>query len=141
MTIQKKNLAPVAAGSEVQGMYSETHHSRCPGFPANENYANHCRAVLGCLLTGEKVDQFIYHAKTGLPLVDYRTRISNLRLKYHWPIEDDFHDTFDFNGEPRHVKHYWLNQKAMGLLFERYPGFKDRCTLLAEEGYQGGRAG
>lgn len=140
MTIQKKNLAPVAAGSEVQGIYSETHHSRCPQFPANENYANHCRAVLGCLLSGEKVDQFTYHTKTGLPLVDYRTRISNLRLKYHWPIEDDFHDTFDFNGEPRRVKHYWLNQKAMGLLFEHYPGFKDRCTLLAEEGNQGGRA-
>lgn len=27
MTIQKKNLAPVAAGGEVQGMYSKIHCS------------------------------------------------------------------------------------------------------------------
>lgn len=139
MTGAKKNPAPAATGCEAQDKSFNDHSSRTPLFPANGNYANHCRAVLGCLLTGRKVDQFSYHSETGLPLVDYRTRISNLRLECYWPIDDEFHDTFDFNGEPRRVKRYWLNQDAMSLLFKLYPGFKDRCTMFTEQDKQGGR--
>lgn len=117
-----------------------SNYSRIPTFPANERYSTHCRAVLACLLTGAKVDQFTYHTATGLPLVDYRTRISNLRLDHYWPIDDEFHDTYDTgNGEPRRVKRYWLNRAVMQSLFKQDPIFKRRCELLRESFEQGGR--
>lgn len=109
-----------------------TNYSRIPTFPANERYSTHCRAVLACLLTGAKVNQFIYHQTTGLPLVDFRTRISNLRLDYYWPIEDEFHNTRDFNGEPRRVKQYWLDRERLQSLYKRSPEFKHRCQLFRE---------
>lgn len=107
---------------------------KTPTFPRNETHATHCRAVLQCLLSGEKIDQFLYHARTGLPLVDYRTRISNLYLAHGWPIEREFHVTRDFNGEPRRVKRYWLNQSAMQGYYRRVPAFEARCALFVTEG-------
>lgn len=140
MTGQKKTPAPMAVGGEgSEKTFSNAHSSRCPTFPPDENHGTHCRAVLGCLLTGGKVDQFSYHQTTGYPLVDFRTRISNLRLAHHWPIEDEFHETRDFNGEPRRVKRYWLDRDAMQALFKRQPEFKHRCMLFSESFKQGGR--
>ena len=138
MTYQRK--APAVGDGKGHNQNTHTHHdSRCPTFPANERYSTHCRAVLGCLLTGGKVDQFTYHTATGLPLVDFRTRISNLRLEHNWPIEDEFHDTQDFNGEPRRVKRYWLDRAELLALFERCPNLKHRCEMFSESFKQGGR--
>src|SRR5690554_4292276 len=115
MTHEKKSPRRGGEGSQ-QNNQDGLNYSRCPTFPANENHATHCRAVLAYLLTGAKVDQFTYHLRTGYPLVDFRTRISELHLNHKWPIERKFHDTFDFNGEPRRVKRYWLDRMAMRAL-------------------------
>lgn len=124
---QKKSPVPAATGSEAKGSASsEYYSSRCPSFPASA----HCRAALGCLLAGGKVDQFTYHTATGCPLVDFRTRVSELSRDYHWPIADEFHDTRDFNGEPRRVKRYWLDHAEMLALFDRCPSLKRRCELF-----------
>lgn len=140
MSDQKKTLALGATSGEGSDKtFSSVHSSRYPSFPPDKNHGTHCRAALGCLLTDEKVDQFSYHQTTGYPLVDFRTRISNLRLTYDWPIEDEFHQTRDFNGEPRRVKRYWLDREAMQALFERQPEFKQRCLLFSESFKQGGR--
>lgn len=109
----------------------------CPTIPASGKHASHCRAALACLLRGGKVDQFNYHNATGNPLVDYRTRISNLRLTYEWPIASEFHYTNDFNGEPRRVKQYWLDRKALADLFRENPEFDQRCALLVAEHFGG----
>lgn len=134
MMSERKSPAPAATGCEASNEpLLNSHCIRCPTLPTNGEHATHCRAVLQCLLSGEKIDQFLYHARTGLPLVDYRTRVSNLRLNNHWPICDEFHLTRDFNGEVRRVKWYWLDSDKMELLFHEYPGFQQRCAALTFE--------
>lgn len=137
----KQSPELAGTGFEAQGITTDAHHSsRCPTFPANEYHATHRRAVLGCLLTGGKVDQFTYHSMTGCPLVDFRTRVSNLRLEHHWPIADEFHQTTDYNGEPRRVKRYWLDHAELLALFERCPDLKRRCELFSDKFRQEGKA-
>lgn len=113
---------------------------KMPTFPTNENHASHCQGVLVMLLNGEPCDQFAYHLQTSYPLVDFRTRVSNLYLNHGWPIEREFHETFDFNGEMRRVKHYWLNQSAMQEYFRCDPGFKQRCMLFVSKSGMEGRS-
>lgn len=137
MDNQKKSPALAGTGGEAQGKASNTHHSsRCPTFPTSE----HGRAVLGCLLTGDKVDQFSYYQTTSHPLVDFRTRVSNLRLDHHWPIDREFHQTHGLNGEPRRVKRYWLDRAELLALFERCPNLKHRCEVFSEKFRQEGKA-
>ena len=131
MTHEKKSPRRGDEGLK-QNNRDKSNYSRCPTFPANGSHVTHCRAVLAYLLTGAKVDQFTYYERTGYPLVDFRTRISDLYQIHNWPIEREFHHTLDFNGEPRRVMWYWLNQKAMKVLYERNPKFKQRCLLLRD---------
>lgn len=106
---------------------------KMPTFPHEGNHASHCRAALLMLLNDERCDQFTYHLETGFPLVDFRTRISNLYLNHGWPVEREFHETHDFNGEPRRVKYYWLNQSTMEDYFRCDPDFKQRCEMFVQE--------
>lgn len=112
---------------------------KTPTFPHSQ-HATHCHDVLGLMLSGVMADQFIYHTETSNPLVDFRTRVSNLRLNNGWPILDEFHTTHDFNGEPRRVKRYWLDASAMEAHFKRDPDFKQRCMLFVDAFKAGGAA-
>ncbi|WNK19359.1 hypothetical protein P1P91_10895 [Halomonas piscis] len=133
----EKSPALAATSGEAQGNASDTHHSsRCPTFPTSE----HGRAVLGCLLTGGKVDQYSYYQTTGHPLVDFRTRVSELSRDHYWPIDGEFHETQDFNGEPRRVKRYWLDRAELLALFERCPSLKHRCEVFSDKFRQEGKA-
>lgn len=131
----EKSPALAGTGDEAQDKASITHHSsRCPTFPTSANG----RAVLGCLLTGSKVDQFSYYQTTGGPLVDFRTRVSELSREHYWPLADEFHNTRDFNGEPRCVKRYWLDRVELLALFDGFPDFKHRCELFSDKFRQEG---
>ncbi|WP_431023793.1 hypothetical protein [Halomonas sp. H5] len=101
-----------------------------PSFPTQGHHITHCRAALALLLSGERVDQFVYHQRTGLPLVDFRTRISNLTIINRWPIEREFHLTYDFNDEPRRVMEYWLDRARLAALYRANPDFKARCEAF-----------
>lgn len=107
--------------------------NQLPTFPTSGNHVTHCRATLALLLGGGRIDQFVYHQRTGLPLVDFRTRISNLSLKNGWPIEREFHLTRDFNGEPRRVMSYWLDLELMKACFAADPAFKARCEKFRQQ--------
>lgn len=103
--------------------------NRLPAFPTNEAFITHTRAVLAMLLRGELCDQFAYHRSTGLPIADFRTRVSEL-YRNGWPVEREFHLTRDINDEPRRCKHYWLNREQMAAYFASEPSFKTRCEAF-----------
>ncbi|MGQ4879808.1 hypothetical protein ACOJCM_14680 [Billgrantia sp. LNSP4103-1] len=106
--------------------------SKLPSFPTREHFLSHTRAVLAMLLRGEGCDQFSYHRLTGLPIADFRTRVSEL-YRAGWPIDREFHLARDTNGEPRRCKHYWLSRKLMAAFFAADPTFKTRCEAFAQK--------
>ncbi|EWH00457.1 hypothetical protein [Halomonas sp. BC04] len=106
--------------------------SRLPRFPTQEHFITHTRAVLAMLLRGDGCDQYSYHRLTGLPLSDFRTRVSEL-YRAGWPIDREFHQTLDTNGEPRRCKHYWLNAEEMAGYFAAAPVFRVRCKAFEEK--------
>ncbi|UYG01761.1 hypothetical protein OCT51_11105 [Halomonas sp. LR3S48] len=106
--------------------------SRLPLFPIDEHFITHTRAVLAMLLRGEHCDQFSYHQHTGLPIADFRTRVSEL-YRNGWPIERAFHHTHDANGEPRRCKYYWLDRDLLKAYFRQEPAFKTRCEAFGKK--------
>ena len=104
-----------------------------PKLPTGK-HATHARAVLALLLRGGKVDQYDYHAATGYPTTDYRTRISDLKNLCNWHIDRAYHIGTDHNGQPQRCKHYWINREWLRQQFENDPVFKVRCRVLMDQG-------
>lgn len=91
----------------------------------------HSRAALSMMLRRELTDQITYHLRTGNPIADFRTRISELTLS-GWPVMRAFHWTHDTNGRPYRCKHYWLCPATMERIYAANPDFQRQCQALRE---------